>query len=159
MKHPNPFYLGTLKKTLTERETDEMYNTIKWVWLISPLCVVGFLNHLVLNRITLWPVTDWRRVQRTPCFTTSWWRACRASSSLPLTEKRLSSAAPSTRSSYATSTTAASPYEPPSSRVCRPGWDGLRVSERARLLLRLEPDYSMTELRFSQKKAQHRIPL
>ncbi|XP_031160311.1 protein inturned isoform X1 [Sander lucioperca] len=29
MKHPNPFYLGTLKKTLTERETDEMYNTMK----------------------------------------------------------------------------------------------------------------------------------
>nr|XP_046235787.1 protein inturned isoform X2 [Scatophagus argus] len=27
MKHPNPFYLGTLKKTLTERETEEMYNT------------------------------------------------------------------------------------------------------------------------------------
>lgn len=31
MKHPNPFYLGTLKKTLTERETEEMYNTIKSV--------------------------------------------------------------------------------------------------------------------------------
>eukprot|EP00066_Takifugu_rubripes_P028361 XP_011617627.1 PREDICTED: protein inturned isoform X2 [Takifugu rubripes] len=29
MKHPNPFYLGTLKKTLTERETEEMYNTKK----------------------------------------------------------------------------------------------------------------------------------
>uniref|UniRef100_A0A3Q3JRM4 Protein inturned n=1 Tax=Monopterus albus TaxID=43700 RepID=A0A3Q3JRM4_MONAL len=29
MKHPNPFYLGTLKKTLTERETEEMYATIK----------------------------------------------------------------------------------------------------------------------------------
>ncbi|KAF7229972.1 protein inturned isoform X1 [Nothobranchius furzeri] len=29
MKHPNPFYLGTLKKTLTERETEEMYNNIK----------------------------------------------------------------------------------------------------------------------------------
>ncbi|XP_061566818.1 protein inturned isoform X2 [Cololabis saira] len=29
MKHPNPFYLGTLKKTLTERESEEMYNTIK----------------------------------------------------------------------------------------------------------------------------------
>lgn len=29
MKHPNPFYLGTLKKTLTERETEEMYNTMK----------------------------------------------------------------------------------------------------------------------------------
>uniref|UniRef100_A0A3P9N5G7 Protein inturned n=1 Tax=Poecilia reticulata TaxID=8081 RepID=A0A3P9N5G7_POERE len=29
MKHPNPFYLGTLKKTLTDRETEEMYNTIK----------------------------------------------------------------------------------------------------------------------------------
>ncbi|XP_041840748.1 protein inturned isoform X2 [Melanotaenia boesemani] len=29
MKHPNPFYLGTLKKTLTEKETEEMYNTIK----------------------------------------------------------------------------------------------------------------------------------
>ncbi|KAM6909244.1 protein inturned [Xenentodon cancila] len=29
MKHPNPFYLGTLRKTLTERETEEMYNTIK----------------------------------------------------------------------------------------------------------------------------------
>uniref|UniRef100_A0A3B4ZWF6 Protein inturned n=1 Tax=Stegastes partitus TaxID=144197 RepID=A0A3B4ZWF6_9TELE len=28
MKHPNPFYLGTLKKTLTERETEEMYNTM-----------------------------------------------------------------------------------------------------------------------------------
>ncbi|XP_076018598.1 protein inturned isoform X2 [Genypterus blacodes] len=28
MRHPNPFYLGTLKKTLTERET-EMYNTMK----------------------------------------------------------------------------------------------------------------------------------
>lgn len=31
MKHPNPFYLGTLKKTLTERETEEMYNSTKWV--------------------------------------------------------------------------------------------------------------------------------
>ncbi|KAM9335465.1 protein inturned [Symphorus nematophorus] len=29
MKHPNPFYLGTLKKTLTEQETEEMYNTMK----------------------------------------------------------------------------------------------------------------------------------
>ncbi|KAK2862985.1 hypothetical protein Q5P01_002518 [Channa striata] len=29
MKHPNPFYLGSLKKTLTERETEEMYNTMK----------------------------------------------------------------------------------------------------------------------------------
>ncbi|XP_034019993.1 protein inturned isoform X2 [Thalassophryne amazonica] len=29
MKHPNPFYLGTLKKTLTERETEDMYNTLK----------------------------------------------------------------------------------------------------------------------------------
>ncbi|XP_034086286.1 LOW QUALITY PROTEIN: protein inturned [Gymnodraco acuticeps] len=29
MKHPNPFFLGTLKKTLTERETEEMYNTMK----------------------------------------------------------------------------------------------------------------------------------
>ncbi|TNN46695.1 Protein inturned [Liparis tanakae] len=29
MKHPNPFYLGTLKKTLTDRETEEMYNTMK----------------------------------------------------------------------------------------------------------------------------------
>ncbi|KAK5858642.1 hypothetical protein PBY51_002767 [Eleginops maclovinus] len=29
MRHPNPFYLGTLKKTLTERETEEMYNTMK----------------------------------------------------------------------------------------------------------------------------------
>ncbi|XP_022072904.1 protein inturned isoform X2 [Acanthochromis polyacanthus] len=29
MKHPNPFYLGTLKKTLSERETEEMYNTMK----------------------------------------------------------------------------------------------------------------------------------
>ncbi|XP_041821450.1 protein inturned isoform X2 [Chelmon rostratus] len=29
MKHPNPFYLGTLKKTLTERETEDMYNTMK----------------------------------------------------------------------------------------------------------------------------------
>ncbi|CAK6981244.1 protein inturned isoform X1 [Scomber scombrus] len=29
MKHPNPFYLGTLKKTLTEKETEEMYNTLK----------------------------------------------------------------------------------------------------------------------------------
>ncbi|XP_076581233.1 protein inturned isoform X1 [Chaetodon auriga] len=29
MKHPNPFYLGTLRKTLTERETEEMYNTMK----------------------------------------------------------------------------------------------------------------------------------
>ncbi|XP_016532684.1 protein inturned isoform X1 [Poecilia formosa] len=29
MKHPNPFYLGTLKKTLTDRETEEMYNTTK----------------------------------------------------------------------------------------------------------------------------------
>ncbi|XP_029311249.1 protein inturned isoform X2 [Cottoperca gobio] len=28
-KHPNPFHLGTLKKTLTERETEEMYNTMK----------------------------------------------------------------------------------------------------------------------------------
>uniref|UniRef100_A0A8C6URD6 Inturned planar cell polarity effector homolog n=1 Tax=Neogobius melanostomus TaxID=47308 RepID=A0A8C6URD6_9GOBI len=28
-KHPNPFYLGTLKKTLTERETEDMYDTIK----------------------------------------------------------------------------------------------------------------------------------
>ncbi|XP_072314968.1 protein inturned [Eucyclogobius newberryi] len=26
---PNPFYLGTLKKTLTERETEEMYHTMK----------------------------------------------------------------------------------------------------------------------------------
>lgn len=29
MKHPNPFYLGSLKKTLTEGETEEMYNTLK----------------------------------------------------------------------------------------------------------------------------------
>ncbi|XP_032400423.1 protein inturned isoform X5 [Etheostoma spectabile] len=29
MKHPNPFYLGTLRKTLTEKETEEMYNTMK----------------------------------------------------------------------------------------------------------------------------------
>ncbi|PWA28908.1 hypothetical protein CCH79_00012845 [Gambusia affinis] len=29
MKHPNPFYLGSLKKTLTDRETEETYNTIK----------------------------------------------------------------------------------------------------------------------------------
>lgn len=29
MKHPNPFYLGTLKKALTERETEEMYNAMK----------------------------------------------------------------------------------------------------------------------------------
>ncbi|KAM9836613.1 protein inturned [Aulostomus maculatus] len=29
MKHPNPFHLGTLKKTLTERETEEMYHTTK----------------------------------------------------------------------------------------------------------------------------------
>ncbi|KAM3590682.1 uncharacterized protein V6R79_014195 [Siganus canaliculatus] len=29
MKHPNPFHLGSLKKTLTERETEEMYNTMK----------------------------------------------------------------------------------------------------------------------------------
>ncbi|XP_041634924.1 protein inturned isoform X2 [Cheilinus undulatus] len=29
MKHPNPFHLGTLKKTLTEKETEEMYNTMK----------------------------------------------------------------------------------------------------------------------------------
>ncbi|XP_037539030.1 protein inturned [Nematolebias whitei] len=29
LKHPNPFYLGTLKKTLTERETEEMYNNLK----------------------------------------------------------------------------------------------------------------------------------
>ncbi|KAJ8268863.1 hypothetical protein COCON_G00114700 [Conger conger] len=28
-KHPNPFYLGTLKKSLTERETEDMYNTMK----------------------------------------------------------------------------------------------------------------------------------
>ncbi|KAM6949628.1 protein inturned isoform 2-T2 [Aplochiton taeniatus] len=28
-KHPNPFYLGTLKKMLNERETEEMYNTMK----------------------------------------------------------------------------------------------------------------------------------
>ncbi|KAG7461964.1 hypothetical protein MATL_G00196710 [Megalops atlanticus] len=28
-KHPNPFYLGTLKKSLTEREAEEMYNTMK----------------------------------------------------------------------------------------------------------------------------------
>ncbi|KAJ8390305.1 hypothetical protein AAFF_G00108740 [Aldrovandia affinis] len=28
-KHPNPFYLGTLKKSLTERETEEMYDTMK----------------------------------------------------------------------------------------------------------------------------------
>lgn len=40
MKHPNPFYLGTLKKTLTERETEEMYNTMKWVKTgLSTLCV------------------------------------------------------------------------------------------------------------------------
>lgn len=31
MKHPNPFYLGTLKKTLTDRETEEMYTTMKYV--------------------------------------------------------------------------------------------------------------------------------
>ena len=31
MKNPNPFYLGTLKKTLTERETEDMFNSIKWV--------------------------------------------------------------------------------------------------------------------------------
>ncbi|XP_074518534.1 protein inturned isoform X3 [Halichoeres trimaculatus] len=29
MRHPNPFHLGTLKKTLSERETEEMYNTMK----------------------------------------------------------------------------------------------------------------------------------
>uniref|UniRef100_A0A8C7XT06 Protein inturned n=1 Tax=Oryzias sinensis TaxID=183150 RepID=A0A8C7XT06_9TELE len=29
LKHPNPFYLGSLKKILTEKETEEMYNTIK----------------------------------------------------------------------------------------------------------------------------------
>lgn len=29
MKHPNPFYLGSLKKTLTEGEAEEMYNTMK----------------------------------------------------------------------------------------------------------------------------------
>uniref|UniRef100_H3CC60 Protein inturned n=1 Tax=Tetraodon nigroviridis TaxID=99883 RepID=H3CC60_TETNG len=29
MKHPNPLYLGTLKKTLTDRETEEMYHTMK----------------------------------------------------------------------------------------------------------------------------------
>ncbi|CAL8378371.1 unnamed protein product [Boreogadus saida] len=29
MKNPNPFYLGTLKKTLTERETEDMFNSIK----------------------------------------------------------------------------------------------------------------------------------
>ncbi|KPP59391.1 hypothetical protein Z043_122694 [Scleropages formosus] len=28
-RHPNPFYLGTLKKSLSERETEEMYNTMK----------------------------------------------------------------------------------------------------------------------------------
>ncbi|CAL8325890.1 unnamed protein product [Lota lota] len=29
MKNPNPFYLGTLKKILTERETEDMFNSIK----------------------------------------------------------------------------------------------------------------------------------
>ncbi|XP_029943830.1 protein inturned isoform X2 [Salarias fasciatus] len=29
MRNPNPFHLGTLKKTLTERETEEMYATLK----------------------------------------------------------------------------------------------------------------------------------
>lgn len=37
LKHPNPFYLGTLKKTLTEKETEEMYNTMKWVRRCIPL--------------------------------------------------------------------------------------------------------------------------
>ena len=31
MKNPNPFSLGTLKKILTERETEDMFNSIKWV--------------------------------------------------------------------------------------------------------------------------------
>ncbi|KAA0722944.1 Protein inturned [Triplophysa tibetana] len=29
LKHPNPFYLGSLKKSLTERETEEMHNVLK----------------------------------------------------------------------------------------------------------------------------------
>ncbi|KAM9718338.1 protein inturned isoform 2-T2 [Menidia menidia] len=29
MKHPNPFYLGTLRKSLTEREAEEVYSNIK----------------------------------------------------------------------------------------------------------------------------------
>ncbi|KAL4660920.1 protein inturned [Arapaima gigas] len=28
-RHPNPFYLGTLKKSLSDRETEEMYTTMK----------------------------------------------------------------------------------------------------------------------------------
>lgn len=40
MKHPNPFYLGTLKKTLTERETEDMYNTMKWVMGNNPFLSV-----------------------------------------------------------------------------------------------------------------------
>lgn len=31
LKHPNPFYLGSLKKSLTDRETEEMHNVLKWV--------------------------------------------------------------------------------------------------------------------------------
>lgn len=29
MRHPNPFHLGSLKKTLTERETEGMYSSMK----------------------------------------------------------------------------------------------------------------------------------
>ncbi|XP_051757398.1 protein inturned isoform X2 [Ctenopharyngodon idella] len=29
LKHPNPFYLGSLKKSLTDRETEEMHNVLK----------------------------------------------------------------------------------------------------------------------------------
>lgn len=29
LKQPNPFYLGSLKKSLTEREAEEMQNTLK----------------------------------------------------------------------------------------------------------------------------------
>ena len=31
MKNPNPFYLGTLRKLLTERESEDMFSSIKWV--------------------------------------------------------------------------------------------------------------------------------
>lgn len=40
MKHPNPFYLGKLKKTLTDRETEEMYNTMKWVAFILTAFII-----------------------------------------------------------------------------------------------------------------------
>ncbi|XP_058639234.1 protein inturned isoform X4 [Onychostoma macrolepis] len=34
LKHPNPFYLGSLRKSLTDRETEEMHNVLKYVYII-----------------------------------------------------------------------------------------------------------------------------